>query len=257
MLEKIKIWLKKTINTIKGNYDNSTNDHYLDDYERAEKYLKINSTKKKKEEENKDKFNKSISLSKHVLKTRRKLSFCFIPKAQANRNARSFLEFKYGDYKKWQSIRDIAEEEAKCVCVICGRSSKDFDEERKTHTEAHEEWFFKIDRNGKQIQRLLDIYALCFVCHNIKHLDNHEKKEDYFNALLDRYAEINEIDINQANKDYQEALEERQRLDKMHFDLDLAYLGYEKEERYFNCHSSTFNNFLIKYLEKAKKSDQT
>lgn len=255
MFNKIKKWIEKTANTIKNTNDNSIENKNLEDYEREVKLLELNINKKKntrqEEEENRDL--KSVSLSKHVLKTKRKLSFCFIPRTQANRNARSFFEYKDGDYKRWQHIRDVAEEEAKGVCVICGRSSKDFDEDRKTHTEAHEEWFFKIDRKGRQIQRLLDVYALCFVCHNIKHLDRQEKNEDYFNALIERYAEVNDIELSEALKDYQEALEERKRLDKANFLLDLAYFGYDKNERYFDCHSKEFNTFLIKYLDKKEK----
>lgn len=190
-----------------------------------------------------------IELSPNLNKKNRVLTFNFIPKKQANRNVRSYLGLKTGNYKKWQDIRNINQERALNQCVACGCSSQLYG--KKYHTECHENWIFGVDEGHKNVQKLEELQALCFLCHKIKHL-NQELNEDLKNVLLERYAEINKISALTAKSDYDKELEKLEELNNSQFVLELSALesyDIKIQDRYVNCHSQEFNEYLGNYQD--------
>ena len=176
----------------------------------------------------------------------RKLSFNFIPKNQANKNVRSYLQFKTGDYKKWQRIRNDCEEISGFVCSVCRTSAKT--QGKKYNTECHENWEFGTDENKEKVQRLESLKSLCFTCHQIKHCNNINEKDE----LLTRYAEINKISIFEAIADYNTAIKELEEKNQYKYSLDLSILEEHKIksiDRYFDCNTQEFKEFLKEFVE--------
>lgn len=177
-------------------------------------------------------------------KQNRKISFNFIPKTQANKNVRSFLEYKTKGYKAWQTVRNTNQERAGNLCIACGCSSTMYG--KKYHTECHENWLFGRDESHRNIQKLQSLQALCMICHKIKHM-NAENDMVIREALLERYAEINGISILTAKNDYDTAIIELEEKNRYKYQLDLEYLekyDLPQKDRYFDCNKQEFIEFL-------------
>lgn len=204
------------------------------------------------------------SLNKKQNKTRI-IKFEFVPKQQANRNVRTFLEFKTGSYATWQKIRNDIEEKAGCKCAICGLSSKDYDPKKTTNTECHEVWQYGYDENKNMVQKLIGLEALCFICHSIKHANQHYKDKEFFNTLMEIYTGINNLpDIELSKRDYHDRLTFNIDKEESRYKLDLSYLnsfGYEipnvsaiEIDHYFDPHEPKFNRFLNDYKHQNKQN---
>lgn len=196
-------------------------------------------------------------------KKNRKINFEFIPKNQANRNVRTFLEHKTGSYRTWQLIRNYEEEKAGCKCSICGLSSQDYDNTKTYHTECHEVWEYFYDEKNILVQKLVRLEALCIFCHNIKHLNQYSRDKEHFNGLLEIYSSLNNISKDKAFNEYKKHLNICYEKAENKYVLDLSYLkNYKYEEvlegidldNYFNCHSDKFNSFIDEY-KKENKTD--
>jgi len=195
----------------------------------------------------------------------RKIKFEFVPAKQANRNVRTFLEYRNGSYTTWQNIRNTEEEKAGCKCSICGLSSKDYDPTKTTNTECHEIWQYGYDDQKNLVQKLIGLESLCFICHSIKHANQHYKDKEFFNTLMQIYAGLNDLpDIELAKRDYHKHYTFTVDKKEYSYVLDLSYLnelGYEMEnvtltelEHYFNPHTNKFNMFLNDYKHKNKQN---
>lgn len=192
---------------------------------------------------------KETFIEKAYPKLNRNITFNFIPKKQANKNVRSLLEFKTGSFSKWQEIRNFNQENFNNKCCVCNCSSKSYG--KKYDTECHEEWIFGVDEEYNNVQKLKELQALCIMCHKIKHL-NQEFNEQIKRVLLERYAEINKIDLLKAKEDYDNEIKKMDELDTKRFVLELKALekyGVNQKERYFNCNTTEFEEFIKSYRE--------
>lgn len=181
----------------------------------------------------------------------RKIRFEFVPYNQSNRNVRSYLEYKTGDYKKWQSIRNYIEFEADSVCSICGKSSTEY--AKTYHTDCHEVWYYDYKTRMQKLKRL---EALCIVCHNIKHANQHKKDNEYFLLLMQVYSGLNGIDLEQAYKEYDDNINVRYSRNNIKYKLDLSYLKTVDENvDIFDCHTDEFNKFLNTWNKEDEKKD--
>ena len=82
-----------------------------------------------------------------------KLTFEMVPEECWYSNLRSVL--KSAD---WDIVRKDAYARAKGRCMICGKSAR---------LEAHEKWSYD---DGRALQKLEDVVALCRECHEVKHI---------------------------------------------------------------------------------------
>lgn len=191
-----------------------------------------------------------------------KIRFEFIPKHQNYKNVRSYLQFKNSNFSDWKKIRDTIENRYKNKCCICQLTSQDFDERETTLTQCHEVWHFD---DIKHIQKLMKLESLCVRCHQIKHINRFHKDETIKNMLLKQYAELNNISIEQANKDYEFATAEKKRLNEEIFILDLSLinklsdkynLDFCEVENQFNPHTQAFKTFLEKDFKNNKNLEE-
>lgn len=197
------------------------------------------------------------------------IRFEFIPRKQSYRNVRSFLEYREAKkeredfvlnensgiktnfanikprYLPWKKIRDTVEKYASEVCSICLCSSKSLG--KNYHTECHEVWKYYVDDKKRRIQKLMDLQALCSMCHQIKHANQYEHDNEYLELLLTRYSEINNIDFEDAKKEYESHKFYLRRKDYLMYKLDLSYLekfDVEGVEELFDCHDRNFDLFV-------------
>lgn len=183
---------------------------------------------------------------------KRAIKFEIVPYLQANRNVRTYLEYTTGNFDIWKSIRDNVENKNNGVCCICGISSKELG--KSYNTECHEVWFYITDKTRKQ--KLIRLEPLCNMCHQIKHINQHEHDKELFNLLMERYCEINNIDIEQGIKDYKNALYWTKQRKNDKFKLDISILKeYGIKEEIFDCHNNKFNLWLENWKEKNKEKE--
>jgi hypothetical protein len=193
-----------------------------------------------------------------------KIKFEFIPSKQAFKNVRSYLQFTYGGFSEWKSIRDYCEKIAGGKCVICGGNNFEHNSPEKTYTtatECHEHWLY-LDRI--KTQKVYRLSSVCVQCHNIIHINMFSKNDDKtklkFRKLIDKYCELNEIELEQALKDFEFAVSERNRRKYFEYWLDLSLLEkipvFEHEcKDKFNPHSNSFNYFIENTFKKSKGDD--
>lgn len=191
---------------------------------------------------------------KEKLAMKREIKFEFIPKRQAYRNMRSFLDYT-GNNGVWKQIRDDMELKNNCVCEICGNSSKEYGNGKYNyHTQCHEVWEYTVDHNKTPIQKLIKLESLCVYCHSIKHLNQYENTKTYFNLLINAYAEINNITVEKALEEYKTERDVfMKQKDTNKYLLDLSYLSnldipdlndMIQINKLFDCHYDTFNSFI-------------
>jgi len=206
-----------------------------------------------------------------------KIRFEFIPLEQNFRNVRSALHYKYSSIEPWREIRNYIESQSfkyirdeqgnylldengdkkkKFVCRICKLNSYDFKDDVTTNTQCHEGWAYN---ELKNTQKLIYLKPVCFFCHEIIHINRFNKDKEYQDLLLERYCEINYIDMEQARKDLEFAESERKRRGHTMYSLDMSLinkldLGYEFSE-FFDCHKQEFNSFLELKFKQNKDNE--
>lgn len=221
----------------------------------------------------------------------------FLPSTQNFCNWRSFLQYKEAihNYKlgsTWKYIRDFHEKHSIHKCIICG--TDDTLNGALTPTEAHEVWLFKTDVSKQSIEKTMEtlkykyqmfdefterfdgvnylniqlfdrIESLCNLCHSVKHLNRLFNSKDSQRIAIQYYSMLNNIDEEQAQKDYIFAFDERGKINEEKFYLFLGTLNiksYDEEikerlmefEYYlpFNCHSIEFQHFIKKNMSNQK-----
>lgn len=184
-----------------------------------------------------------------------KITFDFIPKLQANRNVRSASYLECGTYAAWTEIRNHIEKISDGVCEVCGKTNderKYFDSEKKTtsKTECHEVWrFIEVKKpQWDRVQKLEKLSPRCFFCHHISHLDQQKNASDK-NTLIEAYTEYNGITLEQAEKDYNYAIELRDKNENYKFKLEMSLINKLNLTCHFyddlyDCHTARFDNFL-------------
>lgn len=185
-----------------------------------------------------------------------KLRFEFIPQHQNFKNVRSVLQYQFQDGTAWKKVRDTIEIKSNSVCSICGGVSHDY-QKSFTNTDCHEVWHYN---DFYRVQKLIRLSARCAKCHNITHLNMHFKDKEKFIYLLDSYAQLNNIDIVQAEKDFMFAIEERERRKEIKYKLDLSMLNKFTPqfcfEENFNPHNEVFHKFIELKFKDNKKEPQ-
>lgn len=185
-----------------------------------------------------------------------KIRFEFIPPKQNFRNVRSALQFTYQSFEPWKEIRDWIEQKNDGVCCVCGGVSQDHDEKKTTATECHEVWHYN---EQTKVQKLARLMPLCCRCHSIVHLSMHFKDKALTEKLLQDYAEINNVSLDQAYEDLDFAYRERKRRADFEYVLDLKLinklnLNYEIAER-FDPHTQAFLTFIETKFKNSKDLD--
>lgn len=221
----------------------------------------------------------------------------FLPSTQNFCNWRSFLKYKeliHGHKvgSTWKYIRDFHEKHSIHKCIICGHD--DTLSGALTATEAHEVWLFKTDVSKQSLEKTMEklkykytmfddftekfeginylniqlfdrIESLCNLCHSVKHLNRLFNNKDSQKVAIDYYCMLNNIDVEQAQKDYTFAFDERAKINEDKFYLFLGTLNiknYDDEikerlidyEYYlpFNCHTEEFQRFVKKEMASGK-----
>lgn len=181
-----------------------------------------------------------------------KIQFHFIPHQQNFKNVRSYIEFTFQHWQKWQDLRLLIFSKTGNKCQCCSKLFSD-----KNIGELHEYWIF--DEINK-IQKLDKLIPLCNDCHSIAHISRYKSDIVKSEKLLSLYTKHNKLeDEDKVYDDLEFANKERNRRtnSKVNYLLDLYLLnkyGFQIDE-YFDCHSNEFNLF-IEDFKKSKSTDE-
>ena len=113
------------------------------------------------------------------------LSIELIPESAWHNNLRTVLT-----KEDWDTLRRYVYKRAGYECQICGSVGDDWP------VECHEVWAFTIP-NGYPIQGLIDLIALCPMCHRVKHIGRSFSEEDAI-EVFNHFCNINKLTFRQA-----------------------------------------------------------
>lgn len=119
-----------------------------------------------------------------------KLEFELVPDGCWGYNLRSVLT-KEG----WDEVRKAAYARAKGRCMICGAPA--------SRLEAHEVWSYSA-ADGRGVQKLENVIAVCGACHAVIHIGRTQLKGDV-RAAEERYMRVNGVSYAQYRKALGEA----------------------------------------------------
>lgn len=106
-----------------------------------------------------------------------------IPPESHGKNLRTMLP-----QDDWDLLRIDCYQQADYKCELCSGKGK------KHPVEAHEEWFFDLE---KRIQKLVKLSALCPSCHLVKHIGRAEKIGK-FDKAFKHFKRINKLKDSEA-----------------------------------------------------------
>lgn len=88
----------------------------------------------------------------------------------------------------WDKCKAYAKAKTNDHCIICGQQGKN--QGRKHNTECHEIWEYDDTEN---IQTLVDIWPLCPLCHQVKHLGRtrHFATPDSWERVINHFQKVN------------------------------------------------------------------
>ena len=186
-----------------------------------------------------------------------KIRFEFISEQQNFKNVRSALQYLHDSFAPWKKIRDLIEANNDGVCVICKQTSHDF-KECTTNTECHEVWKFHT-KNGRNVQTLVRLEPLCVCCHEIKHINRFNNNPDYQNTLLERYAQLNNIELSKARRELDEAQQWKLSKKREKYFIDMSMInGLNTEYKFnelFDCHEPQFLSFVDEKFKSSKNNE--
>ncbi len=113
------------------------------------------------------------------------LTVDLVPQTVWYKNLRSIL-----NKEEWDIIRRWAYKKAGYKCEICGGKGD------KWPVEAHEVWEYD---NKNKIQKLIDVIALCPMCHKVKHIGLTQLRGEY-DFALQYLAKVNNWSLNEAKE---------------------------------------------------------
>ncbi len=157
------------------------------------------------------------------MKKKRILTIELIPETVWYHNLRSML-----DKEDWDLLRRWAYRKAEYKCEICGGRGD------KWPVEAHEVWQYN-DRS-KTI-KLVDIIALCPMCHKVKHIGLAQLNGEY-DIAIKHLAEVNKWSIEEAERYLAKQVE-----------------IWEERSRYFWEIDISFANDLLDKIKKGERND--
>ncbi len=137
-----------------------------------------------------------------------KLNFELIPDGCWYSNLRTLLKSKH-----WDILRKDAYSRANGKCMICER--------KVARLEAHERWDFD---ESKKIQKLVDIIAVCHLCHSVIHIGRTQLLGDEDKAIA-HYQRVNNCNYATYRKNLGEANQRHQKLSRVdEWGLDISVL---------------------------------
>ncbi|WP_460524411.1 hypothetical protein [Humibacter antri] len=124
--------------------------------------------------------------------------------------------------KDWDRLRLPVCAAAENRCEVCGRRGRSVNG-RTLRPHCHEVWVFET-RNGRNIQRLERLIALCQACHSVQHMGRAAArgKTEHTIRTLQR---VNGWTRDQALADIHRAIARFETMDHIQFDLDLGALA--------------------------------
>lgn len=148
-----------------------------------------------------------------------KLKIELVPEKSWGNNLRALLT----DHQ-WKKVREDVYKKAQYECVICGASSPG----RRHKVECHERWHY----DDKQcIQTLVDLEALCTLCHKTKHIGFAEKSGKLDDCIA-QLCKVNNITSTQAKEYILWAYEQQKKRSAIRWQLNLTWFN-EKYPQFF------------------------
>ncbi len=139
-----------------------------------------------------------------------KLDFELVPDGCWGYNLRSVLK-KEG----WDAIRKSAYARADGRCMICGAPS--------SRLEAHEVWSYSV-LEGRGVQKLENVIALCSACHAVVHIGRTQLKGDV-RAAEEHFMRVNGVTYAEYRKALGEANKKHSELNRIgEWSFDLSKL---------------------------------
>lgn len=143
----------------------------------------------------------------------RKLKIELVPDGCWYSNLRTALPKKL-----WDIIREDAKKRAGYKCAVCGRKVQ--------RLEAHEQWSYD---EGKGVQKLEDVIAVCHDCHSAIHMERTSLLGDIERAE-NHYMKVNACSYSEMKKDRSEANEIHKRRNRIEWSADTSWLKKFTEE---------------------------
>ena len=116
------------------------------------------------------------------LATEPRLSLELIPQTSWFSNLRTTLTAE-----QWNLVRKDAYKKSNYKCKICGGVGE------KHPVEAHEIWSYQINEEGRYVQKLTDVVALCPACHQVKHA-GFANMNGHIDKVSERLTDLNNWD---------------------------------------------------------------
>lgn len=123
--------------------------------------------------------------------------------------------------RDWDTLRIPVCTAADDVCEVCGAETYT-DDGRKRRPDCHELWTFE-HHNGRNVQRLDRLIALCPDCHRAQHIGLAEVNGET-GLVITKLCEVNAWTTAQATLEMNRAWAEYEHRQRYHWDLDLSAL---------------------------------
>ena len=136
------------------------------------------------------------------------LTIDLVPQTVWYKNLRSMLS-----KEEWDIIRRWAYKKADYKCEICGGKGD------KWPVEAHEVWEYD---NRNKIQKLIDVRALCPMCHKVKHIGLAQLKGEY-DIALQHLAKVNNWTLDEAQKYIDRQVETWRERNMYEWETDISF----------------------------------
>jgi hypothetical protein len=176
-----------------------------------------------------------------------RLAIEVIPMEQANANLRFTLL-----RKDWRKLSEQVRRDAKGICQICGAVSHPL--------ECHESWTWD---DEAEIQKLVDLLAICHSCHLVKHYSQHEWKGVDYTEAFQHLCRVNEWNKKQADRYVRRQLAVHEARMYKSYEVDLTFVeqfGYIPRPLYEVTHLGSARDDEIRPFAKrahreARKND--
>lgn len=125
-------------------------------------------------------------------------------------------------HKDWDRLRLPVCAAAENRCEVCGRHGRRVNG-RTLRPDCHEIWVFET-RNGRNVQRLERLIALCKACHSVQHMGRAAARGTTEHTIR-TLQRVNGWSRDEALADIRRAIARFEALDHVQFDLDLSVLA--------------------------------
>lgn len=140
---------------------------------------------------------------------KKKLYIDMVPKTSWFNNLRSLLT-----EDEWKKVRTDIYKKNNFKCEICGGKGN------KHPVEAHERWEYN---KNTQIQKLINIEALCPDCHLVTHI-GFARISNKFDYAIEHLKKVNKWDDTQAKNELENSLFIWNELNEIEWKIDMSWL---------------------------------